>query len=295
LVRPEAGSICWGEVVWFDARGERWVPPEARQLGMVSQDPALWPHLTVVEHLELALRWRAVDRRDRPDRVRELLAMVRLEERAGQRPGGLSGGEAQRLALARSLAGGARLLLLDEPLGQLDAELRPALASEIRRIARAAGTTVLQVTQDPAEAFTYGDRTWVLEQGRMVQWGRPAELTQEPRTRFVAWATGHRNLLAQLGWRALCQGLGLNEREPPFPILEDGAGALTPGMFALAGTAPGLGMPGRVTGARYDGRGWVAVVMVPALGQELEVAVDRAPAVDQPAEVRWRSGMVGAV
>jgi iron(III) transport system ATP-binding protein len=288
LVEPAGGSIRWGTECWSDPVRSIWVPPERRRAGMVAQDPALWPHLTVAQHLGLALRWRGVERRRRREQVAEWLERVRLVERAGHRPGQLSGGEAQRLAVARALVGGARVLLLDEPLGQLDAELRPVLAVEIQRLARANQTTVLHVTHDSAEALSLGDRVAVMEAGRVVQCERPAHLSRWPRTRFVARATGHSNLLAPVGYRILCDALGLSVSAPPFAVLDDGTGALTPGMLALADGYPKASVGGLVTGARFEGSSWVAVVQVPALGHELQVSAGLPPAVGAQVRVIWR-------
>jgi len=290
LVAPATGSVRWGQDYWSDAQRSVWVPPEQRRIGMVAQDPALWPNLTAAEHLALALRWRGVHRSARPARIDELLKQVRLTGRAGHRPAGLSGGEAQRLAVARALAGGSRLLLLDEPLGQLDAELRPAMAAEIRQIAGAARATVLHVTHDPAEALSLGDLVVVLEGGRLIQSSRPAELTERPRTRFVAWATGHRNLVPPHARQTLCHALGLDAADPPFAILEDGTAAFNPCRLRLAEAAAGAGLAGQVTGANYDGSRWMAVVRVSLSRSELDLHVTASapPPTGSAVKLVWR-------
>ena len=290
LVAPATGSVRWGQDHWSDARRSIWVPPEQRRIGMVAQDPALWPNLTAAEHLSLALRWRRVQRSARTARIKELLEQVRLTGRAAHRPGALSGGEAQRLALARALAGGSGLLLLDEPLGQLDAELRPAMAAEIRQIARAARATVLHVSHDPAEALSLGDLVVVLEAGRLIQQGRPAECIERPRTRFVAWATGHRNLVPAHAREVFCRALGLDAANPPFAVLDDGTGAFTPCRLALAKETEPAGLTGHVTGAQFDGNRWLTLVRAPLseIELELQVAASAPSAAGKRVRVQWQ-------
>lgn len=185
LIRPAAGRITWADETWFDTDGTQWIEPEHRRIGMIAQQPALWPHLTARAHLMRVLGWRGVERRDRAGQTERLLELVGIAHRATHRPAELSGGEQQRLALARALVGGSRLLLLDEPLGQLDLVRRRELGREMSRIAQEMGAAVLHVTHDPTDAMSLADRIVVLEGGRILQHGTPDEIRSQPAGAFV--------------------------------------------------------------------------------------------------------------
>ena len=150
LLRPQAGSIAFGDAVVCDAR--RHEPPERRSLGMVFQDYALWPHMSVAANVGFPLEMRGVARRERPARVQEALALVGLGEHAARRPSELSGGQQQRVALARAIVARPRVLLFDEPLSNLDRALRESLCVEIGALLRRLGTTAVYVTHDHEEA-----------------------------------------------------------------------------------------------------------------------------------------------
>lgn len=191
LERPDAGEIeVGGRVV----AGSRWVPPEARGIGMVFQDYALFPHLRVADNVAFGLR--GLRRKEAAQRVEEVLSLVGLVEAAARYPHELSGGEQQRVALARALAPRPRVLLLDEPLSNLDAELRARMRDELRRILKEAGATTLFVTHDQAEAFALADRIGVLSRGRLWQVGSPEEIYHAPACRFVADFVGEATFLA---------------------------------------------------------------------------------------------------
>lgn len=175
LARPAGGRVLLGETPVSDER-RILVPAERRRIGMLFQDGALWPHMTARATLEFVLRHGGVARSDRQRRAEELLSLVELSGKEDRLPGTLSGGEAQRLSLARALAGEPELLLLDEPLGPLDAALRQALLARIDEIRRERGLTLLHVTHDPAESEAYTDRTVTLEAGR-IQGEAPSEAT----------------------------------------------------------------------------------------------------------------------
>lgn len=169
-------------------------PPEQRQLGMVFQDFALFPHLTVAQNIGFGLRH--LSRSASQARIRELLQLVGLPDLAGRYIHQLSGGQQQRIALARAIAPKPEVLLLDEPFSSLDAELRESLARDIRQILKHEQMTAVMVTHDQFEAFTMADLIGVMEHGRMQQWATPYELYHKPVNRFVADFIGRGVLLA---------------------------------------------------------------------------------------------------
>ena len=170
------------------------VPPHRRGFGLMHQDLALFPHLNVRDNIAFGLRSQRWDAEAIERRVHELLELMRIEPLADRSIDAISGGEQQRVALARSLAPRPRLLMLDEPLGALDRRLREELAQEIRRIRDHEGLTLIYVTHDHDEAFAVADDILVLEQGRAVQHGPPEDVWLNPATPFVARFLGHENL-----------------------------------------------------------------------------------------------------
>ena len=171
------------------------VPPYKRDIGMVFQRYALFPHLTVAENTAFGLKMRGMPDRERPKRIEETLTMVRLDGLEKRFPHELSGGQQQRVALARALAYRPALLLLDEPLANLDRRLRDEMRIELKRIQKEAGTTMLFVTHDQEEALTLGDRIAVMHDGRLEQVGTPAKVYYQPATRFVASFIGDMNFV----------------------------------------------------------------------------------------------------
>jgi len=192
------------------------VPPFRRDVNMVFQQYALFPHMDVFENVAFGLRRKKVDKDEIRRRVAETLALVELEGREKRKPRQLSGGQQQRVALARALVNRPRALLLDEPLGALDLKLRQAMQLELKRIQREVGITFVYVTHDQEEALTMSDRLVVMNAGRIEQLGSPRELYEHPATRFVANFIGTSNILTGRlerkgdGW-ALA-GLGPDQR-----------------------------------------------------------------------------------
>lgn len=187
---PSAGEIL------LDGRVLNRVPPHRRGIGVVFQNYALFPHMTVAQNLAFPLEMRRMQRAERDARIARALAMVRLDGMAERRPAQLSGGQQQRVALARALIFSPRLVLMDEPLGALDRQLREQLQLEIKALHAELGVTILYVTHDQGEALTMSDRIAVFHQGRIEQIGPPRDLYDRPATAFVAGFLGENNLLA---------------------------------------------------------------------------------------------------
>jgi iron(III) transport system ATP-binding protein len=183
------------------------IPPERRRMGMIFQSYALWPHMTVAQNVSYGLRFskdgrRGVPRSEREAKVTEMLRVVQLAGYEQRYPGELSGGQQQRVAVARALVVEPEILLLDEPLSNLDASLREEMRFEIRRLHETFGITTLYVTHDQSEAMVISDRVAVLDRGRVAQIGTAEELFEHPRTRFVAEFIGKTNLIDGTAERA---------------------------------------------------------------------------------------------
>jgi iron(III) transport system ATP-binding protein len=197
LEHPDAGEIAiGGETVFSAARGI-WVPPHLRNIGMVFQSYAIWPHMTVFENVAFPLRHKRprLKRAEIGERVRKALLLVHLDGLEERPAPYLSGGQQQRLALARALVGEPRVLLLDEPLSNLDAKLREEMRLEIRQVVDRLGVTTLFVTHEQIEALTMSDVMAVMRDGVIVQEGAPAEIYARPNGPFVADFIGRTNFL----------------------------------------------------------------------------------------------------
>jgi spermidine/putrescine ABC transporter ATP-binding subunit len=193
FVAPTAGVVL--------IRGDRVneIPPHRRRVGMVFQNYALFPHRTVAQNVAFGLRMQRTPRADIEREVAAALALVQLPGHGKRYPRELSGGEQQRVAVARALVTRPAVLLLDEPLGALDKKLRDHMKLELKRLQRDSGVTAIYVTHDQEEALTMSDRVAVLQGGRLEQIGTPREIYEQPATRFVAGFIGHINLLAGRG------------------------------------------------------------------------------------------------
>jgi iron(III) transport system ATP-binding protein len=188
--QPDGGQLRFGERV-MNA-----VPPHRRNTGMVFQNYALWPHLTARGNIEYGLKVRKMARAERDKRVDAALEMVRLPGLGDRYPNQMSGGQQQRVALARALVIQPDVVLLDEPLSNLDAQLRLEMRNEIKRLHGETGTTALYVTHDQEEALSIADRIAVMKDGRLQQVGAPRELYRLPQNRFVAEFLGETNFLS---------------------------------------------------------------------------------------------------
>src|SRR5262249_54897932 len=207
FLAPDAGEIWLGDRR-LSSPGQA-VPPERRGMSMLFQSYAVWPHKTVAENVTYGLKFRAVPRSEWPRRLRDALALVRLDGFGDRYPGELSGGQQQRVALARALVVEPAILLLDEPLSNLDAHLREEMRFEIRRLHEALHITTVYVTHDQAEAMVTSDRIAVMNAGRVEQVGTPAEVYERPATAFVAGFIGRTTLFkGRIGadQRVACEG-----------------------------------------------------------------------------------------
>ena len=192
---PNAGEIRLGdETVTSPALGIN-VPAERRNIGMVFQSYAIWPHMTAFENVAYQLRMRGLARAEIDRQVSSVFELLRLKDLERRYPGQLSGGQQQRVALARALVYKPKVLLLDEPLANLDAKVREVVRFELKELQKRLGFTAIYVTHDQNEAMALSDKIIVMDQGKIVQEGTPSDIYERPATRFVAEFVGQSNLL----------------------------------------------------------------------------------------------------
>ncbi|GGF21632.1 spermidine/putrescine ABC transporter ATP-binding protein [Aliidongia dinghuensis] len=266
--RPGAGEIRLGDRLVADGRTH--VPPEDRHVGIVFQSYALWPHMTVGENVGYPLRTRGVRGAEYRSRVAAALDVVGLGSAVDRRPASLSGGQRQRVALARCLAMAPDLVLLDEPLANLDVHLKASLLDEFQEFRARTGATMLYITHDQSEAMALADRIAVMNQGRVEQVAAPETLYHAPATAFVADFIGRGGVVAATVPQRADQGRALIEiaghRAFVRAVPEQAAGralvCLRPEDLALADD----GLPARCRRARYQGGEWLVDVTVE--GQE---------------------------
>jgi spermidine/putrescine ABC transporter ATP-binding subunit len=187
--QPDSGDL------YFDNKLMNNVPPHKRNIGMVFQNYALWPHMTVYENVEYGLNVRKLPNEVKRKKVQQVLEIVQMEKYASRNPNQLSGGQQQRIALARALVIEPDILLLDEPLSNLDAKLRLEMRNEIKRIHSEAGITAVYVTHDQKEALSMADKTGIMRDGKIVQIGTPREIYNIPANAFVADFVGETNFI----------------------------------------------------------------------------------------------------
>ena len=267
---PDGGSISVAGQVVSSARGV--VPPEKRDMSMIFQSYALWPHLTVAENVAYGLKLRRLPRAEIEARVGAMLDTMQLRRFEQRYPAELSGGQQQRVGLARALVVEPKILLLDEPLSNLDASLREEMRHEIRRLHDRFHYTTIYVTHDQAEAMTTSDRIAVMRDGRIEQAGGPEDIYERPETEFVARFIGSTNILR--GRRtgeheAECEGLRLTCQDGAFPADGSAIVSIRPhriGLGAPADRAP----TGTVERAIYLGAQRHYVVALDA-GPKLQV------------------------
>jgi iron(III) transport system ATP-binding protein len=195
LETPDGGEIAIGDKVVFAGKQRLSLPPNKRNIGMVFQSYAIWPHMTVFQNVYYPLRSKKFSRAEAKDRARRALETVGLLDLANSRAPKLSGGQQQRVALARALAGDPEVLLLDEPLSNLDAKLREEMRSGIRSLQKRIQITSLYVTHDQIEALTISDQIAVMSAGKIVEIGSPQDIYLRPKTRFAAAFIGMTNII----------------------------------------------------------------------------------------------------
>ena len=247
------------------------VSPEARGMGMVFQNYAVWPHKTVFENVVFGLKLRRIPTAAAKKQVETALALVNLSGLEGRYPNELSGGQQQRVALARSLVVEPSILLLDEPLSNLDAKLRLEMRAEIKRLHQELGLTSIYVTHDQAEALSLSDRIVVMREGRVLQVGPPADIHDRPRSVFVADFVGYRNLLPLTVTGRGADGLLTAEGGG---IRMCGRGDVALGSAVLAAIRPeDLSVLDDASGAGFA-RGTVRLVEYQGREYDVEIALD---------------------
>ncbi|MEJ1160628.1 ABC transporter ATP-binding protein [Prosthecomicrobium sp. N25] len=291
FIAPRAGRILIGD------RDVTAVPPERRGLAMVFQSYALWPHMSVAENIAYGLKLRRWPRADIDRRVGEMLALLELPGFGDRKVTALSGGQRQRVALGRALAVDPPVLLLDEPLSNLDAKIRLAMRHEIRGLHGRIGFTAVHVTHDQEEAMVMADRIVILDRGRIVQDGAPEEVYRRPNSPYVAAFLGADNVVSGTARR---EGAGLRidvaggpgahlarAEAPEGPVRIHFRGDAV----ALGGpgeTADGIALPGRIEQASYPGGRYRYAVATPVgrfmVDDPVRRAVGDAVTVQIPAE-----------
>ncbi len=278
---PDSGRIV------IDGTDVTDVPPYRRPVNMMFQSYALFPHLDVARNVAFGLKQEGMERRRRETRVAEMLALVQMTGYERRRPHELSGGQKQRVALARALAKMPKLLLLDEPLAALDRKLREETRLELTGIQHRVGTTFLVVTHDQDEALGMASRVAVMNFGRLVQTGAPAEIYERPNSRFVADFVGKVNLFeGEVG--AGPEGLWLAVADLPLPIALPRASGLRPGMRVMLALRPeklivtrvrppGVVLAATVTAVDYQGA-QSSVRLTTSAGRELHAYLPSATA-----------------
>jgi spermidine/putrescine ABC transporter ATP-binding subunit len=213
FVQPSEGDI------WIGGRAVVSLPPEKRNIGMVFQNYALFPHMSVFDNVAFPLRMRGVARHTQQARVQEALDLIQLGAMGSRKIQQLSGGQQQRVALARALVFRPPLLLMDEPLGALDRKLRDQMQFEIKRIQETLGLTVVYVTHDQEEALALSDRIAVMNDGTIHQVGTPSQIYEDPATAFVAEFVGESNFLSGMIEAVTVEGTTIGLPEPQLHLL----------------------------------------------------------------------------
>lgn len=272
FLEPTSGVVRLGDTV-YSGNGTM-VPVEERDLGMVFQSFALWPHMTVRQHVEFPLKSRrqramsAAEKKAAVDRTLDAMGLTALADRY---PGELSGGQRQRVSLARMMVGLPSLMLMDEPLSALDAELKLSMRQVIQDVHRSTGSTILYVTHDQSEALAMADVIIVMKDGHIEQIGTPREIYLHPRTKFVAQFVSRSNLIPG-EWKdgqfhVANTNLVYPDADLPYVFKHDQCFPIRPEQFKISRTEPGL--PAVVTNRQYNGR-WISYHLLQG-NQQVEV------------------------
>ncbi|MFC0220702.1 ABC transporter ATP-binding protein [Pseudochelatococcus lubricantis] len=264
LLEPTQGTVRIQGAVVADAATGLFVPPERRGLGMVFQDYALWPHLTIGGNVAFPLEMRGIPAHERRARVAKALALVGLAGFEARSPASLSGGQQQRVAIARAIVAEPQLVLFDEPLSNLDKELRDQLSMELAALVRDLGLTALYVTHDQGEAFAMADSVAIMRGGRIVQNAAPEDLVAAPAdagvAEFLNLGPVFKAVRREGRWRLADADLALDP--PSADIAGEEAGVLL-ARRALALAAPGAGVcEGRVVQAVFRGDHYLVTVQL---------------------------------
>ncbi|MDQ8033919.1 ABC transporter ATP-binding protein [Bordetella genomosp. 1] len=287
FVPPTAGSIE------LDGRDLSRMPANKRGLGMVFQNYALFPHMTAAENVAFGLEMRNIARRERTERVGQALELVGLSHLADRHPARMSGGQQQRVALARALVIKPSLLLLDEPLSNLDAKLREEMQLELRSIQRTVGTTTVLVTHDQSEAMALSDRVVVMNQGRVEQVADPVDAYEVPATRFVGGFLGKANVFHPAASAAAGGGraqVGEAHITLDGAALPQGAVIVRPEKIHF-GEAALCALPGRIKTRVFQGNHWLCQVET-SVGDVLVMRQNdgtAVPAEGETVHLHWRA------
>jgi len=303
LTEPEGGSITIGHDLVYSSAERVNVPARMRDLGMVFQSYAIWPHMTVAENAAFPLRYRSPELKAHEVRERtdEVLRLVHLDALSKRPAPALSGGQQQRLALARALIARPKVLLLDEPLSNLDARLREEMRFELRALTKRLGVTTVLVTHEQAEALSLADVVAVMDEGKLIQVSSPRDLYERPQTEFVAGFVGRANLVpaevlaAEAGGSAQQVSVstpygtvqGFTER--PRKIGERATLAVPPEAFALEAPGAGEGATASVEGTAFIGDATELIVRAGETALIVKLPTAQAPAIGTAVAVRIHS------
>ena len=257
FIEPTSGIVSLNDQI-YSGDGHM-VPVEKRDLGMVFQSFALWPHMTVRQHVEFPLkspRHKGMSEKEKKEAVENAINCTGLKPYADRLPGELSGGQRQRVALARAIVGRPSILLMDEPLSALDAELKIEMRREIQNIHKLTGATILYVTHDQSEALAMADRIIIMKDGAVEQIGTPREIYMEPQTVFAATFVSRCNLIKG-SWnedyfKVDQENVMLHSSTVPWEFRNKGLYPVRPEQLLIS--PEGQGMPGIIANKQYNGR-----------------------------------------